>query len=214
MDKNEKIKIIIALIINIVVFGLGVFCAIRFIGFSMNGNTDNRFRYFTNVSNLSVAFLSLISAVYLLVSLFKGKNVYPWVLSLLKYLGIVMTTLTFITVVFVLAPISGYYEMYKKEKFITHLIIPVISFVSFIFLEDKIIFKWPISLLANLPLLLYGTIYIVCVVLTKVWPDIYQINKQGLWYLYTIAFIVANFGISQGIYFLKKKVSKKAINLN
>ena len=211
MDKKEKNKIIIALVINVTVFALGVFCLVRFIHYLMIGNTDNRFRYFTNVSNLSVAFLSLISAIYLLISLLKGKNITPFVLSLLKYLGIVMTTLTFITVVFVLAPISGFYEMYKGERFITHLIIPVVSFVSFIFLEDRILFNWKTSFLAMLPLFIYGIVYVICVVFTKSWPDIYQINKQGVWYLYAIAFLVANFGISQGIYFLKKKILNKAI---
>ena len=83
--------------------------------------------------------------------------------------------------------------------------------ISYLFFEDKYLFSWKWSLVGLIPFAIYSSIYAISVVVTKTWPDIYQINKNGLWYLFMIAFYVADFAILQGIYFLKKLLVKKDV---
>ena len=208
MPKNEKISYTIAFTINVIVFALAIYCLISLIKSAINGN--NRFIYFTNISNLIVGLMSLINGIYLIISIFKDRNCVPNTFSLIKIIAISMTTLTFFTVLFVIGPIDGYQKNYSGRNFITHLIIPILSLFSFLFFEEKLQIKWHYSLLILVPLILYSIIYVINVVALTTWPDIYQINKQGLWYLFLLAFLVADFGLGQGLYFLKKFIDKKA----
>ena len=209
MNKNERIRLIIGTIINVVVFALTVYCLATFIKYALRDDPDNRFRYFTNISNLTVGFTSLVSAVYLIISLIRKKMVYPKVLSIVKFIGLTMTTLTFFTVLFVIAPMTSFPEMYGKVRFITHLVTPIIALVSFFFFEDKIVFEWKYSFLGVVPVVAYSIVYSINVVFLKRWPDLYQINTRGLWFLFIIAFTIASFGLTQGIYFIKKITSKR-----
>ena len=208
LTNKEKIKLLIGAIINIVIFGLEVFCLVIFIKYAVNGNTDIRFRYYTNISNLLVGFIALPNAIFLLISLAKSKIIYPKILSIIKYCALCMIALTFLTVIFILVPLTSFKEMYSDLKFITHLIAPVLALGSYLFLEEKTLFKWKISLLALVPTFIYSVVYITSVVYLKTWPDLYQINKQGLWFIYSPLENIIGFGISQGLYFLKKITSK------
>lgn len=211
MNKKERIRIIIGSIINLAIFAISVYCLTVFIRWLYDQPEDNRFIYFTNVSNLSVGFISLFSGTFLLLSACKGQMILPKFMAIIKYIGLSMTTLTFFTVLFVIAPMTSYPGMYSGVKFFTHLIIPVFAMISYLFFEDKYLFSCKWSLVGLIPFAIYSTIYAISVVGTKTWPDIYQINKNGLWYLFMIAFYVADFAILQGIYFLKKLLVKKDV---
>ena len=209
MSKKEQIRLIIGIVINLTIFGLEVFCLCNFINYLIQGNPDNRFRYFTNISNLAVGTVALINIVLLSLSIYKKRIIYPKLLSVIKFMAIVMTTLTFLTVLLVLAPITSYQEMYSNVKFITHLVTPLLALLSYLFFEEKELFNWKLSLLGIAPFAIYTIIYIINVVFLDSWPDLYKVNAQGLWYLYVIGFFVAVFGVSQGLYFLKKLIISK-----
>ena len=121
-----------------------------------------------------------------------------------------MTTLTFFTVLFVIGPIDGYLKNYSGRNFFTHLIVPLLALFSYLFLEEKLELKWKYSLLILIPLIIYSIVYVINVVVLESWPDIYMINKQGLWYLFLIAFLVGDFALGQGFYFLKKLIDRKS----
>ena len=212
MDKKERIRIVIGSIINFAIFGISIYCLVVFIKCLSSQPEDNRFIYFTNVSNLSVGFISLFSGALLLVSVIKGQMILPKFMAIIKFIGISMTTLTFFTVLFVLAPMTNYPRMYSDVKFFTHLIIPVFAMISYLFFEDKYFFNWKWTLFGLIPFAVYSTIYAISVVAIKSWPDIYQINKNGLWYLFLIAFYIADFVVLQGTYFLKKLLLKRLIS--
>ena len=208
LSKNERIRFIIAFIINVIVFGLAVYCLISLSISAANGN--NRFIYFTNISNLFVGFLSIVNAILLLISITKNRSYIPTIFSLIKIVAISMTTLTFFTVLFVIGPIDGYQKNYSGRNFFTHLVVPLLSLVSYFFFEEKLQLEWKYSTFVLIPLIIYSIIYVINVVMFKTWPDIYQINKQGLWYLYLLTFLVMDFGIGEGLYFLKKIIDKKS----
>ena len=208
MQRSERIRFIIASIINVVIFGIIVYCLISLIKSLNNGN--NRFIYFTNISNLLMGLIALINATFLLLSVVKDKNYVHWIFSLIKLIIISMTTLTFFTVLFVIGPIDGYQKNYSGRNFFTHLVVPLLSLVSYFFFEEKLQLEWKYSTFVLIPLIIYSIIYVINVVMFKTWPDIYQINKQGLWYLYLLTFLVMDFGIGEGLYFLKKIIDKKS----
>ena len=204
MNKKERIRLIIGVIINIAIFVLEVYCLAYFIRHLINGDLDNRFRYYTNVSNMTVGLISLINAIFLIVSLIKGEMVFPQILSIIKFMGLCMTTLTFFTVLLLIAPLTSYKEMYENVKFITHLVVPVIAMISYLFLEERTHFAWKHSFLGMMPFVVYSLVYVSNVIYIKAWPDLYKINAHGMWLLMVLAFYVFNFGITQGVYFLKK----------
>ena len=208
MSTKGKIRILTGAIINIVVFCLGIYCLIKFIGYCLDGNPDNRFRYYTNISNLTVAFIALPNAILLILSALKREMIYPKFFSVIKFIGLSMTTLTFFTVLFILAPLTSFKEMYENMRFITHLIIPLLVMISFLFFEEKTLFEWKFSLLGLIPPLIYSVVYVTNAIWLKIWPDIYQINKQGIWFVYVIALDVFGFVLSEGLYYLKKMLIK------
>ena len=211
MVKNERIKYIVAFIINVIVFALAIYCLVSLIKSALNGN--NRFIYFTNISNLIVGFLASVNAMFLLISVIKNESCVPKIFTLIKVIAISMTTLTFFTVLFVIGPIDGYVKNYSGRNFLTHLIIPLSVLISYLFLEEKQDFRWEFSFLILIPLSIYSIFYVANVVILKTWPDIYFINKQGLWYLFLLAFLVGDFAIGQGMYFLKKLISNTRRNI-
>lgn len=207
MSKSERIRFIVASIINVVIFGIITFCLTSLIKSATNGS--NRFIYFTNISNIVVGFIALINAVFLLLSAIKNKNCVPTIFSLVKIVAISMTTLTFFTVLFVIGPIDGYPNNYSGRNFFTHLIVPLLALISYLFLEEKLQIKWIYSLLILVPLVIYSIFYVINVIALETWPDIYLINKQGLWYLFLLAFLAGDFGLGQGLYFSKRLIDKK-----
>ena len=208
MQRNEQIKTIIAIILNLIIFGIMIYCLISLIKSLNNGN--NRFIYFTNISNLLVGLMSLINAVFLMLSVIKKRDYVPQVFTLIKIILISMTTLTFFVVLLIIGPVDGYQKNYSGRNFFTHLIVPLLSLFSYLFFEEKLQLKWKYSLLILVPFIIYSIIYVINVIIVKSWPDIYQINNQGLWYLFLIAFIALDFALGQGLYFLKKIIDKKS----
>ena len=210
MSKQDKIKLIIAAIINMIIFVLEVFCLIVFIKHLVDGNEDNRFRYYTNISNLFVGLVALINAIILLKAVVKGKLIYSKALSIIKFSGLSMICLTFFTVLFIIAPITSFQLMYSDVKFITHLVTPILAVISYLFLEEKEIFNWKLSLIGIVPTLIYAIVYIINVVFLTTWPDLYRINTYGLWFIFSPLEVLFGFGLSQGLYFLKKALIKKS----
>ncbi|MCR5348065.1 MAG: hypothetical protein K6E59_00420 [Bacilli bacterium] len=209
MAKNQRIRTIVAIFINALIVGLAGYCLVSLTRSAINGN--NRFIYFTNISNVTVGFLAIANLVLLILSVVKDKNVVPPFFSWIKFVGISMTTLTFFTVLFVIGPIDGYAKNFSGRNFLTHLIIPLSALFSCLFLEEKLPQKWRYSLFVLIPFGIYAVFYVLNVVMLASWPDIYRINQQGLWYLFLLAFIIADFGIGQGMYFLKAFLDKKLL---
>ena len=204
MERKEKTRILIGAIINLIVVGLGIFCLCVFIKYLLIGNKDIRFRYYTNISNLTVATISGFNAFFLIKSLVKNKLYIPKVLSIIKFAGLGMVILTFFTVIFIIVPITGFLPMYSDLKFITHFVLPVIAVFSYFFFEEKTIFEFKYMFFAWLPPVIYSCVYIPCVVFFKVWPDLYQINTNGLWFIFSPLTCMFGFALATGFYFLKK----------
>ena len=211
MTNKEKARRIIGLIINLIIIGIVIYCVYIFILRIMNGNKDIKFRYFTNISNITVAIVSIIHVPYIINTLITGKEKYHPYLLVFEYVGMAMTTLTFFTILFTF-PMIGLDSAYGKEKIFTHLIVPLLVIFSFLFFEEKIIFPWKYSSLVLAPIIGYSVAYSINVVWLKTWPDLYGTNTNGLGYLFALLAISLGYIFAQGLYFLKKLIIKKVFH--
>lgn len=113
-------------------------------------------KYFTVQSNIFMGLTALISAIFIIM---KRESV---LVTVLKYIATVAVTLTFMTVMVYLGPAYGYGMMFNGANLIFHLLLPVLSILHFLFLEPKLKeFKFRNTLYALIPLLIYGTFYLI-----------------------------------------------------
>ena len=165
MNKMVK-KYKISLIINIVILVLVTLaCVSMFIGFKfmpdktlLETTKMEMFKFFTVDSNIIMGMASLILIIYD-IKYIKGKiKDIPNIIYILKFISTSAITLTFITTAFFLAPKYGFYAMYNNNNLFFHLIIPVLSIVSYVFFEGHIS-KYRHALLGIIPMLLYSIYY-------------------------------------------------------
>ncbi len=91
------------------------------------------FEYYTDLSNLLALFTSLLFTYYLVF-----KTYVPRYVNVLKYASTVGLILTFLVVVFILAPMYRFDYIYlftHEAMFFTHLICPVLGAITFIFFD-------------------------------------------------------------------------------
>ena len=92
------------------------------------------FEYYTDLSNLLALFASLIFTYYLVF-----KDYVPKSICVLKYAATVGLILTFLVVVFILAPMYNFaygYMFSHEAMFFTHLVCPILGTVTFLFFDN------------------------------------------------------------------------------
>ena len=97
-----------------------------------------------------------------------------WVSLLPSLLSVVMVFL---------GPVFGYGMMFRGLNLFLHLINPLAAMISFLLWErgealDKGMILW-----ADLPMAVYGVVYLLMVIVLRRWPDFYGFNMSGRWYL-------------------------------
>lgn len=166
LSKNQKISLIFNCIIFVLSF-LGIifiFTDFKFMNVPdvIDAPGIESLKFFTVQSNILVGIVALIIFIYLiLLNSGKIKSI-PKVLYILKFIACVAVGLTFLTVLFYLAPFnpSGFFILFANTNLLYHFIIPVLSLVSFIFFE-KVDMNFKCTFLAVLPMILYGIFYII-----------------------------------------------------
>lgn len=89
--------------------------------------------YYTDMSNLLALIASLVFTYYLVF-----RDYVPKIVCLLKYAATVGLILTFLVVVFILAPMYDFAYIYvfsHEAMFFTHLLCPILGAVTFIFFD-------------------------------------------------------------------------------
>ena len=158
---------------------------------NMRVNRSVIFRYFTVDSNL-------LCGASCLFSLVRSRGTAGRAAMLLRYAGTAAVTVTMLTVLFFLGPVYGYGSMFSGWNLWLHLLGPLLSIVSFVWLEGEAAPPEKKHLiLVLLPVLLYGIVYYVMVIhLGKEkggWPDFYGFNAGGRWYLaYAVMLLVTS----------------------
>ncbi len=118
-----------------------------------------------------------------------------WALAF-KYAGTCAVTVTMLTVLCFLCPVSGNWKelLLESVDMMLHLVIPLLALVSFIFFEKTAMPAWMIAL-GVLPVVLYGILYCRKVVFApedKRWDDFYGFNRKGKWLLSCFLMLAAS----------------------
>ncbi len=166
-----------------------------------------RFVYFTIDSNVLAALSALIALPFKFRRLIRSRPL-PTPLLILDLTSTCAVTVTFLTVILFLGPTIGFSTMYVGNSFWLHLICPLLCIVSFVFdsESDKRI-RIPHALFALLPVIIYGAVYFMEVIVIGGWQDFYGFNAGGFWYVSAIVMLAATFLIALGLRALENAVS-------
>lgn len=215
MDKKKFRKVMLSLILNAYNFIIVSVCIILNV---LSISDDfvaglKTFKYFTNNSNIFSALASIGIVVCDILILKKKREDIHIIALLFKEMAAVSVAVTLLVVMCFIGPIEGYYNFLIKDKgMCLHLICPLMTILSYIFLEysnekKKNIFFY--SIFAMIPVAVYGTFYAVFVAITGVWEDFYGFNTNGMIALSYNLILLGSYLLSLGITFLHRLAEKK-----
>lgn len=185
---------------------------------------SNCFRYFTNLSNILLAVSCFVALIFECKNAVKDKYFLPEWVMVLKFTATVSTTLTFITVVVFLAPITvtrglSYFHLFEKNYFFLHFFSPFLAIIAFIFFERAKNFKFAYCVFGLIPTVAYSFVYFYMVVIlgrdNGGWPDFYSFTMGGDIKLAPVAGLViyaATFGFCALLWKLNQIRTKKVLD--
>lgn len=212
---KEKAFNVISLIINILIaiftFGSIIYC---FIAPKINGVEVSPwffFIFYTIDSNLLVGISSVVLIPFnIFIYRETRENIPLWAL-IFKFISTVSVSVTFLTVVLFLGPISGNFLMlFEGSQIFLHAITPITAFISLVLFDDLSTFiSFKYALFGISTVIIYGIIYFFNVVIFEVWQDFYHFYNNSIIQLIISVFlmIIGVFLISSGEYFLRKKLT-------
>lgn len=217
MSKKKLILTIISLVANTFNFIAVFLCMLLYFIDKGDGNMAvsgvRTFKYFTNDSNILMALTSIGIIVCDILMLLKEREDIDQLALLLKQVGTVAATVTFLTVMFFLGPTQGYGIMLAGKNLYLHLICPVLAILSYVFTEytqNKKENMFVYSVYGIIPTFLYGIVYLIMVVVVEDgWEDFYGFNQGGLWYVSVFVMLAATYVISLGLTFLHNLAERK-----
>ena len=167
--KNYKIS----LILNIIIFVLVLLGTIfMFTGYQFMSNTTiltniglGAFKYYTVDSNIIVGISSFIMIIYEILLINKKIDKLPKYVYILKYIGVVGVTLTFLVTLFYLSPMYGkeFLFLYMNTNLFFHLIVPILSFISYtLFEKNNLEYKY--TFISLISMFIYSIYYIINII--------------------------------------------------
>lgn len=184
------------------------------------------FRFFTILSNVAVSISGAVLIYFNVRNIIYDEYKYPtWALKF-KFVNTVAVTVTFLTVVFFLAPSSafggkGYFTLFAGMGFFVHFTNPILAVISFVLFEKIENFSFKQALWGMLPVLLYSILYITMVVFIGEenggWPDFYYFTFGGKdWAVVfsAIAMNGASLGFSALVWGLQRYTNKRRARID
>ncbi len=220
MTNKQKILTVISLVCNVAIIGfvIGAFIYSCFLTWenALMAKGFSSLRFYTVLSNVLLAILSFPVLIIDIISLKKNKYEAPTWVGILKYIGVVGVSVTFLTVICFLAPAAakrgqGYWSMFQGPNLYYHLIVPVIAIISFGFIELNIAFKMGYTVLGLVSVVLYGIFYIInyyCHLLddgngSYDWYGFLSDPKRTVWFV-ALIMLLASYLICVCLYFLHR----------
>lgn len=155
--KRDRLRNLFAFLTDILII---LFEMIGF-GISVRSIGLRTFIYYTQDSNL-ILLIACLATVVSRIPVMTGKRsrIPKWA-SLLKYCAVCLTTVTFLVVILILAPMYGgdgnaYAQMlFQGSMLFHHTLCPVIGLISFVCFEKDIRITWKQTAWALVPTLVY-----------------------------------------------------------
>ena len=179
---TTRLQKFLSILANLAIVGM----ELRAIPLSWDGVHAQMFLFYTELSNLFAMGVCFVTALCQLRALLTGGEMPAWVRTL-KYTVTCCLMLTFLTVVFVLAPMYGpdghYVMLLTSSMLYNHFLNPVTALLSFVLLERVPALPRRAVGRAMIPTLIYGGIMLVANV-AKVYKGPYPflyVYEQPLW---------------------------------
>ena len=186
--KNNKLKISLVLNCIIVIFTL-IASFMMFTGLKFTNGEEpvlettkiGMFKFFTVDSNLLMGIISLIFILYEINVLKNKKEDIPKNIYILKLMSTTAVGLTFVTVFLYLGPISkgGIPSMIRNSNLFFHLLIPLLSMITFTMFEKTNKLKYRYSFWGLVPTMIYAIFYLINVL---VHMENYKVSPTYDWY--------------------------------
>ncbi len=222
--KNIVLSIIFnSLIILCFIFAsIIVFTGLEFMhgqGIELEPTIKNMLKFFTVDSNIFMFIVAVIFLVYDILLLQKKNKKIPKEIYILKLMSTSGVSLTLSVVMLYLQFIvkGGLWTLLMNSNLFLHLVIPVLSIITFVFFEKSNELKFKDTLYGLIPMGLYGLFYITNVLVhTDHWQvspkyDFYYFVYNGVWKLFIVLPIIfaLNYLLSYLLYrfnHIKKRV--------
>lgn len=195
--KKSCIKGLISLICNAAAAALTVICVVGFFTTGGQGNMQAPgfvcFRYFTVNSNVLAAVSVLFVLPWSFRAMLGSNRAMKHRVLIFKYVAVCATTLTMLTVLFLLGPKYGYGAMFEGNNLYMHLITPLLVLLSLVCTENKGNIFFRETLYGLIPTVIYGVVYGIEVLVLKNWEDFYGFNAGGKWYIFFPVMLAASY---------------------
>lgn len=210
---KKQLNILISLTISVLGFCSFFISVVR----DMNWDFLSDFRFMTINGTVFTSIISLITAVISLAEIIKGEDIKLEKLYFLRLTSVVTESIIAIVILMSLFPfIPDKPNILKYDSFNMHVIIPILTIISFLIAEppsDKI---KPIMRFNGSALITIYSVIIVSLILWGVIPQseipysFLEVNTRPLWYILLAGVIIyaGAYFLSWGYIELNKKISK------
>ena len=210
---KKQLNILISLTISVLGFCSFFISVIR----DMNWDFLSDFRFMTINGTVFTSIISLITAVISLAEIIKGEDIKLEKFYFLRLTSVVTESIIAIVILMSLFPfIPDKPNILKYDSFNMHVIIPILTIISFLIAEppsDKI---KPIMRFNGSALITIYSVIIVSLILWGVIPQkdipysFLEVNTRPLWYILLAGVIIyaGAYFLSWGYIELNKKISK------
>lgn len=167
MQKNAKISLIFNVIIAVfVIFAtISMYTGFEFMGHATMLVEDgiNMLQFYTVQSNLLMGIMAVVYAVYDVLLLKNRISKIPAIVSLLKLMFTVGVSVTLLTVVLYLTPITGgnAAALYMNSNLFFHTLVPILAIITFLCFEKTKSIRFRYVSLCLIPTILYGVYYAI-----------------------------------------------------
>ena len=192
MMKKEKIFLDVSILLNVIIVLMTILASIiMFTGINIMNNKEiilestslGMFKFFTVQSNLLMGIVSLIYIIKQINLLNKKIVKLPSWCSILKLTSTTAVTLTFVVVFLYLAPLTGkgVKPLLMNSNLFFHLLIPILSIITFIFFERNKDIKFKDNLISIIPVALYELFYLINALIHM---ENHRISPKYDWYYF------------------------------
>ena len=168
-------KLKMSIFMNILIFVLSLISTIfMLVGFKFMGDDIvfaatkiEAFKFYTVDSNILMGLVALFFACLELKKLLGKIDKIPTYAYVLKLVGTVGVTLTFLTTVLYLGPIisTGFFSLFKNSNLFYHLVIPILSIITFVLFENTDKLKLKHTFIGIVTMVIYSIFYTLSVLL-------------------------------------------------
>lgn len=210
---KKQLNILISLTISVLGFCSFFISVVR----DMNWDFLSDFRFMTINGTVFTSIISLITAVISLAEIIKGKDIKLEKFYFLRLTSVVTESIIAIVILMSLFPfIPDKPNILKYDSFNMHVIIPILTIVSFLIAEPPSEKIKPIMRFNGSALITIYSVIIVSLILWGVIPQseipysFLEVNTRPLWYILLAGVIIyaGAYFLSWGYIELNKKISK------